>query len=248
MAEGTLESQGKKGKLSRRGFLTVASAMGLAAISAYLNLDKLDAIEEKASQISLLSKVKAGQFNPEKLPTFPTLESLQSEVKKITETLDGVSAAGFYLSDNDHNAHIEIGGYTNKFFPGSLYKIPLMYYVWLKGQKDGVNYIDEKTSENILGKSQNMGDFLLNLPFNKNRKSEELGLIIKDMLESLKIPIEISEKGNITLNIIDYFNFLRKTNFPPIIINAMKQTSEDDNTNYSVSKVLRTNYKNIGNI
>jgi hypothetical protein len=235
-------------RISRRAFLKIALA-GIGATGiAYFGLDKLDksdTLEIWGSKLLLLEDIRAGKFNLDKLPPISTIEDLKKEIASKTEALKGVSAAGVCISDIGQNTYFTLGNDSEKFTPGSLIKIPLMYQVWLRGKSDGIEYLTQENADKILDKSEYSGDFIMQLPFNRNRKKEDLYLVISEMLINSQIPPEMTKDGNIKVDLLDYFNFLRKTDFPPVMKNAMRKSEKDDDDNFGVSKVLRNSGKDI---
>ena len=241
MSETGLETQSQKPSMSRRSFLRLFGLGVGAATAVYLGLDIIDTNEEKLSKLTLTNKINAGMFGPENIGAIYALEDLKKEITEKTEGLKGVSAAGLYLSNVEENAHLEAGKYTEKFIAASLVKIPLLYNVWQRGEADGTQYLTKDAADRILGKSESCRDFLMNLPYNKDLKEEELNSVIKEMLTVSGIPSEIDEEGNIKVDLNEYFGFLRKTDLPPVMKEAMRQTQEDDTSNYGISSVLRSN-------
>jgi len=231
-------------KMTRRRFLQLLGVSATAAggyVLLGLDLDKIDALEEKFSQYSLLANVNAGKFASDRLPSSNTIETLKNEIINKTETLGGVSAAGIYISDIDQNVKAVVGNHSEKFIPGSLIKIPLLYRVWLSSKLDGVDYLTPEIAEKILHKSESSQEFIMGLPANRYRDSGEFDTVVMEMLNDLHIPSEQLSDGNLQIELLDYFNFLRKTELPEIIRNAILQTEKDDDKNYGISKILQTN-------
>lgn len=240
---GSIGVSAKKNAISRRDFLKVAGVLGLTGISIKLGLDKIDVAKERFAVASLSSKMTSGSFSQENFQNLFDLSELKKIVKSKTENLTGVSASGFYLLHNDEIGHLSVGNYSDKFSPGSLIKIPLMYQVWLRGQKDGINYLTPEIAQKILGESQSSKEFLMSLPFVKDKNGEGVNSAVVGLLKESRIYPAVNQDGGIEIDMLDYLRFLRQTEFPPVILDAMKQTAEDDDNNYGISSVLRSNYK-----
>lgn len=240
---GSIGVNTKKNTLTRRDFLKLAGLFGLSAASAAIGIDKFDIAKEKFAQASLSSKLSSGTFSAENFQDLLDMSELKNKIKSKTESMSGISGSGLYISYNDEIGHLGLGEYSGKFSPGSLIKIPLLYQVWLQGQKDGVDYLTPEIAQKILRESHSSKEFIMSLPFVKDKNDEGVNSVIVDLLKESRIYPNVNQDGGIEIDMLDYFRFLRQTEFPPVILNAMKQTSEDDANNYGISSILRKNYE-----
>lgn len=250
--DNALESQDISNKkapnvISRRDFLKLAGVGVGAVVALNLGLDKSDSIKEKAAQIALDNKLKSGIFRAENFEGLDSIEALKNQVLSKTEKLSGISASGIYLSDGENVGFLSTGEFTDNFPAGSLIKIPLMYQLWLKGQEMGEDYLTPEVAQKILGTSESSRDFIKTLPFAQNAEGGVDG-VIKKLLEETGINPTINNKGTLEISLLDYFRFLRQTEFPSVILNAMRQTEEDSSSNYGISSIMRQNYQGSDDI
>ncbi len=206
-----LESQDRRIKspeLSRRGLFRLAGAATVTGAAFYFGLDKLDSIKERVAQTVLNTKFKMGIFRAENFRGLNSIEALKNQVLSKTEKLSGISASGFYLSDDESVGFLSTGKFTDNFAAGSLIKLPLMYQVWLKGKEKGEDYLTPEVAQKILGESESSRDFINNLPFAQNADGG-VDSVIKQLLEDAGINSTINKNGILEVSLLDYFRFLR---------------------------------------
>jgi len=228
-------------KISRRGFLKGAAAViaGAASKKAYdtaKDLGVVDAAIGKVSDQDLLNKVSLGKFNTDR--QLRTGHELTDLLYAETRKLPGVNAAAIWLCDEEKNFQMHTGEFSDQFIPGSILKVPLLYHVWLRDQKDGTNNLTPEVAKRILEESHESRTFIMDLPYNQG--NGETNDVMKGMLQECGFShIESTPNGDIEISLEDFFGFLRHTEFPSIMLDAMLQTQEDDSSNYGVSKVIR---------
>lgn len=238
--------QVKKG-IPRRGFLRLLFGAGAAAVAtkvvpkAFVEVgEAANKAAEVASEASLQNAMVAGKFNF-KDKNVTTGWDLNQTIRTETEKLSGVKASGMWVSDIENNFQISTGEYTDKFIPGSILKLPLLYHVWSRGQAEGNQPLTPEIAQRILGKSEESRSFIMSLPQNQGKSESETNSVLMQMMRELGFNNVQEISGDIEIGLEEYFGFLRRTDFPPVMMDAMLQTQEDDPENYGVSKVMRDN-------
>lgn len=245
-------------KIDRRSFIKWAGK-GAGAAAAAVALSKVvpkvlieagevaDKAVELGVQGRLTNAVNAGEFNFKDKPIRSGWD-LNETIKKETSRLAGVNASALWVSDVDKNFQITTGSSHDRFIPGSIIKVPLLYSVWQRDQRDGTNNLTPEIASAILGRSETSRDFIMNLPYNQGKESSQTNEVLTQMLQSVGLEQAREAGGDIEISLEEYFRFLRHTDFPPVMLDAMLQTEEDDKQNYGISEVLRENYVGSGSI
>jgi hypothetical protein len=231
-------------RLSRRDFLGLITFGSLAAAGVYLGLDKWSSIsasaKEKLAQAALTNKVSSGALGPDLFRGIATLDDFKANVESETRKLTGVSASGLYIARNGVSTGAGTGRFSDDFVPGSLIKLPLMHRIWQKGVESGVDYLPQEVANAVLEKSESARDFISRLPFAKGKDTDT---IILELLSETGLKPSVNQNGNIELPMLDYFRYTRTADFPPVILNGLRQTPEDYDTNYGVSEVMLRNFR-----
>ena len=116
-----------------------------------------------------------------------------------------------------------------------------MYQIYLKGQEAGQEYLTEEIAQKILRKSESARDYIMSLPFASGRKEDGVDMVIGELLSNSGIKPSFFEDGHCEVSMNDFFNFLRQTTFPPVMLDALRLSPDDDLNNYGISRVMREN-------
>lgn len=213
--------------INRRDFLKLFGlGTGAAALSSCAPANKL------ANKLS----DELTNYSWEKTPKISTLQQASEQVHESLSKLSGIDNGQVIVCNGDEANKVQFGQNEESILPFSSLKPAICYEFW----KLYPNLLTPEIANEILGEnSGSTHNLLMNSPLSiYASESESTEPIIRMLLENTDARLT-SPNGeqNLQVNFQDYFQYLHDSEFPEIIQNAMRQTTEVK-LNYGVEKIL----------
>ena len=217
-------------KVSRRDILKVG---GLAAAAALVEL-KTGLFSAMFGSVK--DKVLSSDLYWE---TTPPIHSLDQGAKRILEglkILPGIDYSKVIISDQGGAKKVWVNTEDPDFVPASVLKVAICEEAW----KIRPDLLTPEMATKILKVSESSADLFMSLPQAEGRTISDRDVIIKDLLSDTGADV-VSPRGEMSLkvNLESYFAYLHDSDFPDVMLSAMRQTSADASQS-KVAQVLST--------
>lgn len=232
--------------IGRREFLKYLLALiasGIGIITGHKLAKLVEAEEENLVELALLGEVIfSGKYEPDVSKEIEDIAGLREAIINETEKISGLSGTRLIIQTKDEVVQIEQGEAPDLFAPGSLVKIPVAYYAWEQGQKEGKVYLTPDEAEKILGESRSSRGLIKELMIAQGVEpgdDTQIDEMLRKILTETGVPPASQPGETLKVRMGDLFDFLDSHSFPGVIEKALRLGRENDLNNYGVSRVLR---------